>query len=93
MPTAAHKNNRWKVGDVVSMVHFNGAGEGVLWQVKKVSGVYVTIEAIMTLTGPSVLRRKTVSYHQVDAPDLVQLASVYARLGTLIADIARSRQG
>jgi hypothetical protein len=91
MPTTAPRRNPYQVGDVVTVTHFNGVGEGILWRVRKSQGIWVWIEPFFTVTGPSVLRGKKVQYNQVDDPDLIQLVSAYAQLGNIIADIARRR--
>jgi len=91
MPTSRPRENPYKPGDIVSMARFNGAGEGVLWRVKKTDRVWIWLEPVWTVTGPSVLRDKKVQWHQVEAPDLVQLGTAYAQLGNIIRDIAVSR--
>lgn len=91
MPLSRPRENPYKPGDIVSMAHFNGAGEGVLWRVKKADRIWIWIEPTWCVTGPSVLRDKKVQYNQVDVPDLVTLGSAYAQLGNIISDIARSR--
>ena len=91
MPTSRPRENPYRVGDVVTMAQFNGAGEGVLWRVKKVQASWIWLEPLWTVTGPSVLRDKKVMYHEVHAPDLVQLGSAYQQLGNIIRDIAISR--
>lgn len=92
MPTSRPRENPYRVGDVVTMARFNGAGEGVLWRVKKSepSG-WIWLEPVWTVTGPSVLRDKKVRYHEVDAPDLVQLGAAFQQLGNIIRDIAIAR--
>ena len=73
------------------MARFNGAGEGVLWRVKKTDRIWIWLEPVWTVTGPSVLRDKKVQYSEVDAPDLVQLGTAYQQLGNIIRDIAIAR--
>jgi len=91
VPTDRSQRNPFKPGDIVSMARFNGAGEGVLWRVKKADKIWIWIEPVWCVTGPSVLRDKKVQYNQVDVPDLVTLGSAYAQLGNIIRDIAVSR--
>jgi hypothetical protein len=91
VPLERSQKNPYQVGDVVTMAQFNGAGEGVLWRVKKSQGVWIWLEPIWTVTGPSVLRDKKVQYHEVHAPDIIQLGSAYQQLGNIIRDIAISR--
>jgi hypothetical protein len=85
-------SNTHRVGDVVSCIYGgNGTGEGILWRVTQVKGVYVWLTPILTLTGPSSRRDIHVTYNQADAVELLELAGTYAKLGLLIADIARTR--
>lgn len=91
MPTNRPRENPYQPGDIVTMARFNGAGEGVLWRVKKAAGAYIWLEPVWTVTGPSVLRDKRVQWHEVEAPDLVQLGTAYQQLGNIIRDIAISR--
>lgn len=65
MPTVRPQKNPYQVGHLVKCTHFNGVGEGLLWRVTAVDGVYVRIEVVFTATGPSVINAKRVPYHQV----------------------------
>jgi hypothetical protein len=92
VPTSRPRENPYQPGDIVSMAHFNnGVGEGVLWRVKKADKVWIWVEPVWAVTGPSVLRDKRIQWQEADAINLVQLASAFAQLGNIIADIARSR--
>lgn len=92
MPIIRPRENPYKPGDVVTMVHeVNGTGEGVLWRVKKADRAWVWIAPVWCVTGPSILRDKKVQWFHVDTPDLVVLGSAYAQLGNIIRDIAINR--
>lgn len=91
MPTLGPQKNPYKVGDIVTVVHFNGSGEGILWRVVRVKGSYLKLQPTYTVTGPSVLREKRVQYHAVSPVDLVELCSARAQLDNIINDIVRSR--
>ena len=79
------------VGEVVTMAHANGSGEGVLWHVTEVSGRFIRIEPLLTLTGPSVLNPKRVSCHEVKPADIAVLGGAYAQLANIIRGIVRLR--
>lgn len=73
------------------MTHFNGSGEGILWVVTKVDGSWLKLQAMFTVTGPSVLKPKRVQYHAVEPADIVALGTAYVRLGLIIQDIVKMR--
>lgn len=91
MPTVWHQKNPYRVGDIVTYVHWNGAREGVLWRIAQVKGSQIHIDPVFTATGPSKLNRRLVMYHAVHAADLVQLASARAQLDNIINDLVRHR--
>ena len=91
MPIVSRRKNPYLVGEVVTMAQFNGAGEGVLWRVIKVDGMFIKIEPLLTLTGPSVLNPKRVSCWEVKPADIASLGSAYAQLANIINDIVKLR--
>ena len=84
------QKNPYHTGNVVTMVHFNGSGEGVLWRVKRVRGVYLKLEPLFTVTGPSILKEKRVAWHAVSPVDLVELCTARAELDNIIRDVVMS---
>lgn len=94
MPTRDREKNPLAVGDVVTMAMDNGAGEGVLWRVYKITGHdYVHLEALWTVTGPSVLRPKKVHWRNVDVPDVLHLCTARAQLDTIIQELVKRKSG
>ena len=94
MPLRDREKNPLAVGDVVTMAMQNGAGEGVLWRVYKITGHdYVHLEAFWAVTGPSVLRPKKVHWRSVDVPSVVDLCTQRAQLDNIIQDMVRRKSG
>jgi len=89
-PTEGRQKNPYKVDDVVTVVHSNGSGEGILWKVTKVKGLMLTIQPVFTVTGPSVLHVKRMLCHCVKPADVLQLCTARMQLDNIINDIVRS---
>ncbi len=62
------------MNDLVTVVHSNGVGEGVIWRVIKSDRLYLRIAPVYTATGSSVLRPKRVTWHSVERMTLGQLS-------------------
>lgn len=85
--------NPHKPGDLCTMVHSNGAGEGVIWIVETSNGAYVRIRPAFTTTGVSVLRTKRVMFYNVDPLSLLQLCELRRKFDEFIQDIVKQRGG
>lgn len=83
--------NPYKPGDLCTMTHHNGAGEGILWQVIAVKGAFIRIKPAFAITGPSVLRAKRVEYHAVQGINLVQLCELRHQFDEFIQSIVKQR--
>lgn len=88
MPLRVAQSNPYKVGDVISCVHGNGAGEGVLWSVIKVKAMCIWIDPVFCVTGDSVLRRKKVSWHSVTKWETSDLCLARIKLDSVIRGVA-----
>lgn len=77
--------NPFKVTDYVTYVagSGNGVGEGIIWQVVKVTNFAVWIDPVWTVTGPSVRRRVKVHCTSVVRFDLVQFGEAIQELQAL----------
>lgn len=83
-PLNISQNNTFEVGDVVSCVHANGVGEGVLWSVVKVEAKWIWIEPAYCVTGKSVLRRKKLPWYGVKGWETTDLCLARIKLDNLI---------
>lgn len=84
MPTARPQKNPYQVGDLVRCTHFNGVGEGLLWRVAKVDGIYLRIEVVFTATGPSVVNPKRVPNHQVERVTVADITRACDELNAIL---------
>lgn len=80
-----------EIGEFVTHVHWNGAREGVIWQVLAHKGSKVRIDPIFTVTGPSILKAKWVHYSEIELIDLVTLGSSRAQIDIIIQELVRRR--
>lgn len=88
-----HFQNPYRPGDLCTVTHSNGAGEGVLWQVIAVKGAFIRIKPVFTITGESVLRAKRIEYHGVQGVNLVQLCDMRRQFDEFIQAIVKQRSG
>lgn len=80
--------NPYKVGDWVTMVHSNGAGEGIIWRVVKIVGAkrnsILKIQPFFTPTGDSVLNSKAVNFRAVRPFTLIDMCALRQRVDQII---------
>lgn len=88
------QSNTLVPGDIVSMVHRNGSGEGVLWRVQRLVGTTrVRIIPIFTATGGSVLNPKTIDYRSVERLSLSDMCFVRNELDRIIQGYVKFMSG
>lgn len=80
-----------RVGDIVTVINFNGTGEGILWRVTAVKGSRVRLAVRYCPTGKSVLNDKWVMQHEAAPADVKQLNEARAELDDVIRDITNAR--
>lgn len=85
--------NPFTPGDIVSVVHRNGVGEGVLWRVKDATGAKIRIVPIYTVTGASVLNPKTIDCHNAQLWTLTELGFARVELDRLIRGFVALKAG
>lgn len=85
--------NKYRLGDLCTMIHSNGAGEGIIWVVVKVEGVWLRVAPAYVVTGPSVLNAKKVYHYSVKALSLLQLCELRRQFDEFIQGIVSQRSG